>query len=146
MEDNEIKQETTDRETNAVGEQLAQVFRCVFRATTALDEGVSQRYDAAGQLRLVLERIHKMEQLNLHQVVDVLVDQLTVEEREWAHHTREDAYISLAKDAVRFLIESSCNDHAARGRASMRLKTLQASVEYLDGEIESIFERRRRDN
>jgi len=44
----------------------------------------------------------------------------------------ERATIEAAKSGVKFLVERSCDDNAARGRSSRRLREFLDDVRYLD--------------
>ncbi|WP_449042196.1 hypothetical protein [Paracoccus sp. (in: a-proteobacteria)] len=98
-----------------IGRTLADIVRRVMRAS--INNDGSQRYEAAEAIKLFLDLVSASEDIRLYDVIDQAVADLAVE-REWDSYEADN--LRIAEAATRYLLEMSCKDGFARGRASKR--------------------------
>jgi len=102
--------------------RLADFLRNCMRAAAASDpSGPVAR--ASEDFRFLLRLLAKSQSASAYELISKAVEDLAVEERG---DSLDGAVIYAAQMGMRFLVETSCADNAARGRASRR------QTEFLD--------------
>jgi hypothetical protein len=106
---------------------LADVIRNLMRAVAA-DDHIRGSFAASEELIQVFELIKRCdEHINFHSLMSAAVDEI----KECLPEDRDDRrYIRAAQQGVKYLVESSATDNAARGRASQRLSNFLAMIEF----------------
>lgn len=105
---------------------LADFVRRMMRA--ALNRDGSQQYEAAQDLKHFLDLVPYSKDVRLHGLIEKASERLAVDV-EWGSHEFE--RVNLARDATRYLLEMSCDDNAARGRASKRWDYVSRAIDDL---------------
>ncbi|MBK0399817.1 hypothetical protein H0I76_11500 [Limibaculum sp. M0105] len=96
-----------------VADALALLVRAFMRAIASGQVG--HRVRAARAFIDLLRCLNDADDFRLKPVIDEAMDALSVEV-PWEHHDAKQ--LSVARPAVRYIVEMSCTDAAARGRAS----------------------------
>lgn len=112
--------------------QFADVLRNLIRASVAGDPR-SALYNAAEKMNFVAELLSKTEEkFGFHTLFTNALQHVRKEnDRE---SPIKDAIIRAAKSGVQFLVERSCDDNAARGRASRRQDEFLNAIHWLQQE------------
>jgi hypothetical protein len=115
--------------------QFADVIRNIMRATAAGDPS-SAIYKAAEKMNFVADLLSRTEEkFGFYHVFEkAIADLINEDERE---NNVETAIVAAAKDGVKFLVERSCDDNAARGRASRRRQEFLSSIRWIEEEREN---------
>ncbi|HEY4249967.1 MAG TPA: hypothetical protein VGM87_02140 [Roseomonas sp.] len=108
-----------------MSDHLADFLRNCMRAAAATDPSAAVGR-ATQEFAFLLRLLAKAQSPNLHDLVSRAVKDLTVQERG---DVFTEAVIRSAEKGVRFLVESSCIDNAARGRASRREQEFLDAIE-----------------
>jgi len=104
-----------------IGRTLADIVRRLMRAS--INNVGSQRHEAADAIKLFLDLVSASEDIRLYDVIDQAIADLAVE-REWDSYEADN--LRIAEAATRYLLEMSCKDGFARGRASKRWNDVEA--------------------
>ncbi len=115
--------------------QFADVVRNLMRATAAGDP-TSAIYKAAEKMNFVADLLSRTEEKFgfFHVFEKAIADLRNDDEGEGNIET---AIVSAAKDGIKFLVERSCDDNAARGRASRRRQEFLSAIRWIEVERES---------
>lgn len=95
--------------------RLADLIRNCMRSIAAADSG-RRTYQALEDFQALLTLIRYSDGVSGHQLFTQAIDELRPEPRD----TLDRAILDAAKCGIQFLIEMSCSDNAAGGRASTR--------------------------
>lgn len=119
-----------------ISSQFADVIRDLMRAAVA-NEPSAAVYRAAEKMNFVAELLSRTEdKFGFQDIFENAVSEINFEgEKE---SSVERAIISAAEDGVRFLVERSCADNAAKGRTSKRRQDFLQSMKWIEAERESI--------
>lgn len=108
--------------------ELAEILRNCMRAA-ASGEPTSQTYRAAQGFQTLLKLIGYSESVRTYELFEKAIASITVEnERDGV----ESATIHAAQMGMRYLVEKSCGDGAARGRASKRQDEFFAAIKEIE--------------
>lgn len=115
--------------------QFADVIRNLMRAAAANDPS-SAVYKAAEKMDFVADLLSRTEEkFGFYRVFDKAIAELRdSDERESGVET---AIVAAAKDGMKFLVERSCDDNAAHGRASRRRQEFLSALRWIEDERES---------
>lgn len=105
---------------------LADLVRRIMRASMNRDGG--QQYEAMEALKLFLGLVGRSKDVTIHDLIEGAVQGLAVEAADGSDGDRLD----VAQNATRYLLELSCDDNAARGRASRRWNAVESSFRNLN--------------
>jgi hypothetical protein len=119
--------------------RLADCLRNCMRAVAAGDP-TSPRYRAVEDFDMLLKLIVRSEGVPLHELFEKAIDELRPERlsldqlsSEWrAEYCYERSIMSAAESGLQFLVESSCADNAARGRASRRESDFLSAIRRIE--------------
>lgn len=115
--------------------QFADVIRNLMRATAAGDPS-STIYKAAEKMNFVADLLSRTdEKFGFYHVFEKAVSDLRNDDDRESNV--ETAIVAAAKDGVKFLVERSCDDNAARGRASRRRQEFLSAIRWIEEERES---------
>jgi len=137
MDNDSIQEKST-----YLGYDLADVIRSILRASISYEEISNQQFAAEDKVQSFLQKIVKMEKVYLKPLIQAAINDLTVKENSWENRELEDFYISVAKKGMKYLIEKSCGDRAAVGRAAKGYDNFERAIERLDQRIDSFFNRK----
>lgn len=119
-----------------ISSQFADVIRDLMRAAVANDPGAAV-YRAAEKMNFVAELLsHTEEKFGFGDVFANAISEINFENEK--DGSVERAIVSAAEDGVRFLVERSCEDNAAKGRTSKRRQDFLQSMKWIDAEREAI--------
>jgi len=99
-----------------MAQTLADVLRNCIRASVASNPS-SQTYEAAKNFEMLLKLIVRSEGVRIYELLEKAIEDITVEPRP---DSVDGAITHAAQMGMRFLVEQSCHDNAARGRAGKR--------------------------
>ncbi len=109
--------------------QFADVIRDLMRAAVASDGGAAAVSRAARQMKFVVDLLSQTEEkFGFHHIFQRAISDINIDA---FNHPERDALIA-AQDAVKYLVESSCHDAAARGRASRRLAEFYRAIPMIE--------------
>jgi hypothetical protein len=121
-----------------IGGQFADLLRCLIRALAARQSSAVPIGRAVEHFHEILDLLaHADRPIDLRGAVTNAIDEMR---RANGHVWRDEDEMNTARSAALFLVEASCWDNAARGRASSRWSDLQSDLRDLD---EKRQERRR---
>jgi hypothetical protein len=110
-----------------IASRFAEVIRYLMRAAAATDPW-RPLYSAGEEMKLVIELLARCETpiswTSLFTKAIESIEGLLPEDPGYKQ------YIQAAKDGIKYLVESSATDNAARGRASRRLREFIETIDY----------------
>jgi len=110
-----------------IASRFADVLRNLMRSVAANDPSRALYY-AAEDMKFVADLLERCEQpMSWHSLFADAVENI---QRMLPEDTDDKRYSRAAQDGVKYLVESSATDNAARGRASRRLSEFIATIEY----------------
>jgi hypothetical protein len=120
-----------------MAQQLADLLRNCVRAAAATSDPTSQTYRASETLKFLIQLMSRAESIQPFELVEKAVGQITVDGDD---DPVNEAVIHAAKMGTRFLVEESCDDNAARGRAAKRRDEFLQAIKW----VEEAYEERRK--
>ncbi|RWL85672.1 MAG: hypothetical protein EOR67_21625 [Mesorhizobium sp.] len=115
--------------------QFADVVRNLMRAAASSDPS-SAVYKAAEKMNFVADLLSRTEEkFGFYHVFEKAITELTDSTEQ--ERGVETAIVAAAKDGMKFLVERSCDDNAARGRTSRRRQEFLSSIRWIEEERES---------
>ncbi|HZS85359.1 MAG TPA: hypothetical protein VFA50_20995 [Stellaceae bacterium] len=120
-----------------IGSQFADVLRDLMRAVSS-DDPTDGAYRAAKKMDFVADLLSRCEEKFGFRHMFLKALEEFRDDPEW--DTVEHATVHAAQRGIKYLVERSCSDHAARGRASKREHEFLSAIK----EIEEMREYRRR--
>lgn len=121
---------------DVMAEELADIVRSIMRAAVANSDNRSQTYLATKKLDYFLELFARADSVDLHELVENTVADLTIELPE---NSVDEPLLRAASAGVRYLIEKSCSDPAAKGRASKRQREFEHAAERIQEDRRQMF-------
>lgn len=109
--------------------RLSDLVRSLVRATAANSDPASQVYQASETLKFLIELMSHADGIQPYEIVHKAAEDLHVEE---GRDPVDEAILHAAKMGARYLIEMSCSDNAARGRASKRRDEFLTAVKWIE--------------
>jgi hypothetical protein len=114
---------------------LADCLRHSMRATIANDQ-TAGGYRASEEFKALLDLMVRSKGLRLYDLFDRAIAKLRLGQADLrersAYQKYEDAIVAAAQAGLGLLIESSCADNAAAGRASKRQRSFLDSIKYIE--------------
>jgi hypothetical protein len=107
---------------------LADFVRAIMRST-ATNGRSSQAYNAMEALTEFLRHLPHAEDVRTYDLIEKTIDDLTVEVDE---NSLDCDRVRAAKMGMRYLIEASCRDGAARGRSAKRMDEFEHAWKMVD--------------
>lgn len=106
---------------------FADVVRNLIRAVAANDPS-RPLYLAAEEMRFVIELLQRCEKPVTW--YSLFIDAIASIQAHLPDDPDDRKYIRAAQDGMKYLVESSATDNAARGRASRRLSEFMSMIDY----------------
>lgn len=127
---------TANANLEFISSQFADVIRDLMRAAAATEPSAAV-YRAAEKMNFVAELLSRAEEkFGFQDIFEKAVLEINFEgEKE---SSVERAVVAAAEDGVRFLVERSCVDNAARGRTSKRRQDFLQSMKWIEAEREAM--------
>jgi len=120
--------------------ELADVLRNLMRAVASNGPSAAL-YNASQQLEFALQLIKRCkEPLRLY---DLLADAVEDVSDVASYNEVDEARLDAARSGLRYLVESSCEDRAARGRIAQRLRAFERDITWIDEALEAYRKKRR---
>jgi hypothetical protein len=113
-----------------ITQKLADFLRDCIRASAASTPG-GQMYSASQNLELLLKLFARSENVR---ILDLVADAITDLKPEPTGYPLDDAIMRAAQLGSRYLVERSCHDNAARGRARKREAEFLDAIERIEKE------------
>jgi hypothetical protein len=125
-----------------IAAQFADVIRDLMRAVGS-DQPSAEAYRAAEKMNTVAELLSYSEEgFSFYEMF-----QRALREFDKPDDMRMDvdeAVLDAARCGIKYVVEDSCNDNAARGRTSRRRQEFLSAVKYID-EVREYYRRKHRD-
>jgi len=118
--------------TNFIAHHAAEVLRNLVRAW-ASGSNSGGVYNAAEEMKLVSELWERcQDKPTFHQLFRRIIEIVSEDEPDGFKHPVEDAILRAAQAGAKFMVERSCDDGAAKARASRREGEFLSAIDYID--------------
>ncbi|MGV1013731.1 MAG: hypothetical protein ACOYB4_02030 [Methyloceanibacter sp.] len=110
-----------------IGYQFARLIRYVVRASVSQDPYETNKHNAAQTMKFMFELIAaSKDRLHTSELVDAAVSDLKVDDED----DERDGLLRVATEGVKYMLELSSTDNAARGRQSKQRSNLEGAIQF----------------